>query len=394
MRKLLFLPLIALIYACGGGESSESPASMNYNLTYEIDTVMVDAGDHFFFLNWGMGIADVSSDAKTLYNLNPNSLLLEIVDLDQMKLKTTVQLEREGPNGVGGGFIGKLQVLDNGNIKLFDFNRVFEVNQQGGLVDKFEFEKSEWTGYEFGENEEIDYYGTFSPDGSTFFTRLNELDFGEPSKAMLKLDMVNKTIQLLDAGDMFQRLDEFSITMRSGDGTMMMTTGEDVYTDFVNGDFILSNAAFNEAFVWKPGMDSLSQMNFNATLTSNGKTGDFPDEVESQEALMEAMNKKKEQVEFERMIYHPEGDLLWRFAEDKDRMIADSVVKKQVVTLFDTDYNMLHEQKIEDYPNASLRFFKDGMLYTYVNIDDEMGFARIKPKSGGSGDRGGLVSTD
>ncbi len=393
MRKLFFLPVLALMFACGGEGSEETAGDFNYELSYDVDTVMVDAGDHFFFLNWGMGIADVSSDAKTLYNLNPNSLLLEIVDLDQMKLKTTVQLEREGPNGVGGGFIGRLQVLDNGNIKLFDFNAIFEVNQQGELVDKFEYEKSEWTGYEITEEEQFEYYGTFSPDGKLFFTKLSEQGFGEPAKGILKADMEAKTLELLDAGDMFERLDKFSITMRSGDGTMMMTTGESVHTDFVNGDFVITNAAFNEALVWQSQSDSLSQKNFNSSLTSNEKTGDFPSEVDSQEALMEIMQKKQELVEFEGMIYHPEENLIWRFAEDKDRMIADSVIKKQVVTLFDTDYNMVHEQKIEDYPNASMRFFKDGMLYTYVNIDDEMAFARIKPK-GEEGSGGSLVRTD
>jgi len=393
MRKLLLFPVLALIFSCSEESGKESVNDINYELTYEVDTVMVDAGDHFFFLNWGMGIADVSSDAKTLFNFNPNTFLLEIVDLDQMKLRETVQLEREGPNGVGGGFIGRLQALENGNLKLFDFNKIHEINQKGELVNTFEYEKSEWTGYEIAEDESFEYHGTFSPDGKLFFTRLNEQGFGGPAKGILKLDMEAKTIELMEAGDMFERLDQFSITMRSGDGTMMMTTGESVHTNFLNGDFVITNAAFNEALVWQPEKDTLVHKNFNATLTTNEKTGDFPSEVDSQEALMAIMDQKREQVEFEQMIYHPEGDLLWRFAEDKDRMIADSVIKKQVVTLFDTDYNMLHEEKIEDYPSASLRFFKNGMLYTYVNIDDEMAFARIKP-TGGSETGNSLVRMD
>ncbi len=392
MKKALFLPAIALLFSCGGSDLEESKSDFNYDLVYEIDTVMVDPGDHFFFLNWGMTISDISSDAKTLYNLNPNTFLLEIVDLDQMKLKETVQLEREGPNGVGGGgFIGSIQVLDNGNLKLFDFNKIYEINLQGELLETFEFEKSEWTGYEMAEEEKIDIYGTFSSDGKLFFTRLVEEGFGEPGRGFLKLDMETKTMMLMDIGDFYERLDKFSVTMSTDQ--MRMVSGEEIHKGFIKGDFVITNSAFNEAFIWEEGSDSLQMKKFNASLTSNEKTAEVTSMVESREAFMEAINKKNEQVVFEKMIYHPEADLIWRFAQEKERMIADSVIKKQVFTLFDTDYNVVYEEKVEDYPISSIRFFKDGMLYTYVNIDDEMAFARIKP-IGGSTSGESLIRMD
>ena len=62
-----------------------------------------------------------------------------------------------------------------------------------------------------------------------------------------------------------------------------------------------------------------------------------------------------------------------------DRMIADSVITKDVVTFFDTDYTMLKEQKLENFTNSGTRFFKDGMLYSFLNVDDELAFVRLKP---------------
>lgn len=377
MKKLLFLPLIALIFSCGEN-SSNTESTSNLELTYEIDTVMVDAGDHFFFLNWGLSISDVSPDARLLYNLNPNTLVLEVVDLDGLKLKETVQLEREGPNGVGGGFIGKMQVLANGNLKLFDFNKILEITPEGTLVDKFEYEASEWEGYEVGEEEQLGFYGAFSPDGKTYLGRINQLSFGGGSKGIVKLDMENKTMKFFEAGDLFERLDQFTITM-STDGNMRMSTRESVYINELNGDFVLSNSAYNEFWVWDTSADSLVQKTFQARLTSNEKKADNVRQVETQEALMEAMETKNNQVNFGSPVAHPEENLLWRIASDKDRMIADSVIKKQVLTLFDTDYNMLYEEKLEEYPSSSVRFFKDGMLYTFLNIDDEMAFVRLKP---------------
>jgi len=60
-------------------------------------------------------------------------------------------------------------------------------------------------------------------------------------------------------------------------------------------------------------------------------------------------------------------------------MIADSVIYKNVVTVFDSDYQMLHEEVVEKFPGSNMSFFKDGMLYAYINLDDEMAFVRVKP---------------
>ncbi|MFC3416448.1 DUF4221 family protein [Algoriphagus hitonicola] len=68
-KPLIFL-VIAGSIACSSPEN-ENGKSSSLETSYEIDTVMVDAGDHFFFLNWNLGISDISADKKILFNLNP-----------------------------------------------------------------------------------------------------------------------------------------------------------------------------------------------------------------------------------------------------------------------------------------------------------------------------------
>ncbi|MFC3880062.1 DUF4221 family protein [Algoriphagus namhaensis] len=378
MKKLLLLPLLALLFSCGGNEGGEESASPQIELTYEIDTVMVDAGDHFFFLNYGLGMSSLSTDAKLLYNLNPQALLLEVIDLDALALKETIQLEREGPNGVGGGFISGMQVLANRNLKFFDFNSIMEVNPAGELVDKFEYVPSEWEGYQFNEDEEeFRYSGVFTPDGRILYTTIAANDYTEPAKGIAKLNFDTKQIEFFEMGDMFDRLDRFAITMQSDN--MSMSAGESINLNEVKGDLLIGNSAFNELFVLKSGADSLIHHTFTSGLTRNEKTMEAPNTVESQEDFRAAMKKRGEQVSFGKMIYHPEEDLFWRFTSDKDRMIADSLVKKQVLTIFDSELTMLHEEKIENYGISGRQFFKDGMLYSFLNMGDEMAFVRLKP---------------
>jgi len=159
----------------------------------------------------------------------------------------------------------------------------------------------------------------------------------------------------------------------------MMSTGEQVFMDVIDGDFVFSNTGFNEIYVYDFDADSLIQHQYQAQLSSNERILDYPQRVESREAFMEVMKEKNEQVRFGPLIPQPEKNLIWRLTKDKDRMIADSVIYKNVVTVFDSDYQMLHEEVVEKFPGSNMSFFKDGMLYAYINLDDEMAFVRVKP---------------
>tara|TARA_R110002020_G_scaffold259559_1_gene473493 strand:+ start:2106 stop:2570 length:465 start_codon:yes stop_codon:yes gene_type:complete len=140
MTKNIFFILTIALAGCSAKEFSQNE-NADFQFSYQLDTVMVDAGDHFFFLNWGLGLSDVSPDRKYLYNLNPDSYLLEIVDLDNLKLQKTVQLEKEGPNGIGNDYYQKIQILKNGNICLFGQLKVNIVTEATKLVKTIEFDQ-------------------------------------------------------------------------------------------------------------------------------------------------------------------------------------------------------------------------------------------------------------
>jgi len=380
VKKLFYLTVFASLLACGE-KNPDSEKASSIELTYEIDTVMVDAGEHFFFLNWGLGIADVSADRKLLYNLNPQTLVLEVVDLDGLALKETIQLEKEGPNGVGGGFVSRLQVLENGNLMLFDFNKIIEINPAGDLLKSYEFNANTLTGYEFGETDKVSYSGLFSPDGKIYVGEMVDDDFKAPSKGLALINIENMELKFV-ATDASSKLDEFRIMleMDTEGGTSSMSMGESVFIRFMEDQLVVSNSALNEAYIYNIVSDTLVYKTFEATLTGNERIKNFPNQVDSREALFEASKEKQKQVRFGPMIPQTEENLIWRFSTDMDRMIADSVVSKDVVTLFDTDFNMLEEQTLENFTNSSSQFFKDGMLYSYLNINDEMAFVRLKPK--------------
>jgi hypothetical protein len=63
-----------------------------------------------------------------------------------------------------------------------------------------------------------------------------------------------------------------------------------------------------------------------------------------------------------------------------DRMKGDTIVFKTVLTAFDPDFNQLHEELLpSDFILPRKYFARKGMIYLFLNIDDELAFVRLKP---------------
>jgi hypothetical protein len=338
---------------------------------------MVDAGQNFFFLNWDLQLADISQDRKYLYNLNPQTYLIEIVDLDNLKLKKTIQLEKEGPDGVGANYYGKIQVLENGNICLFGQFKINIVSEEGKLVNSIEFDQIQLKDYGLQEDEKIGWSGVISDDGKLFASTLCNVDYKKPARGIVLIDLETDSIKYIPM-NLFQELKPFEILMQSGDSPGMIFS-EGIFLSFMDEDLIISSTAFNESFRYSWSMDSLIHKTYTTDLTENKKTGDFPTVVDNGKDLDEVQEKKKMQVDFGEFYEMQKHKLIWRVSREKDRMIGDSTVFMHVATFFDPELNMLKEQELENFHDFRKPFFKDGMLYSFLNIDDELAFVRLKP---------------
>ncbi|MFC5626564.1 DUF4221 family protein [Algoriphagus winogradskyi] len=377
MNKFNCLILAILVASCSSEKKSEHTADEDFDFSYTVDTVIVDAGEHFFFLNWDLSLSDVSPDRKYLYNLNPQSLLLEIVNLDDLKLEKTVQLEKEGPDGIGLPYYGKIQVLENGNIDLLGQFKIHLVSEQGKLVNTIEFDQIKIQNNDQKEEEKIGWTSVLSDDGKLLASTLVNFDYKTPAQGIVVIDLasgLNKYVSM----DLFQELKQFEIMHQEGNAPGI-SIGEYSYLSFIDHNLIISSSAYNEVYIYDVNMDSLDHFSFSASLTANEKKANYPNEVHSNKEWADAEKAKNEQVSFEEFLKLPEQNSFWRLSIDKDRMIADSVVFKQVVTFFDADFKMLKEQELEEFYNFRKPFFKDGMLYSFLNIEDEMAFIRLKP---------------
>src|SRR5690606_1272400 len=117
MNKLrLLTPIILAVFAsCASKESSEN-TSPSRKISYELDTVMVDAGDDIIHINWNLTTSDLSADHKYFYNFKTGSNTpgLEVIDLENLKLDHVIPMELDGPNGLRSPYVSHVYILPDG----------------------------------------------------------------------------------------------------------------------------------------------------------------------------------------------------------------------------------------------------------------------------------------
>lgn len=102
--------------------------------------------------------------------------------------------------------------------------------------------------------------------------------------------------------------------------------------------------------------------------------------MEAEDAYRELFKETLKEVHYGSLNYDDQNNVYWRFTRDMDHMKGDTIVFKSVLTAFDRQFNQLGETFLpEDFEFPSKPFEKDGMIWTFLNIDDEVAFVRLKP---------------
>lgn len=380
MRKLLlFGPILALLISCSGGDSQRDLNSGNLSITFEIDTVLIDAGDHFFFVQNGLSMSGLDLENKQLLNYNPNEFEVEVIDLVGLKLQEVRSYEKEGPNGIGGGYIMKLQKLPNQNMIFYDFVGLHFLDPTGKKLNTVRFEGTKFSGDSLQGDEQLLVRSLDTEDGKVFYGFYGTQSFDGKTKGLAVVDVEDNRLKLIPS-DVLDFTAELAIDyeVRPGVGSKFP---EQNYVDYNEDRMIISTSAKNQLWIYDLKADTLTTKIFESQLTANNKKGAFPRKVSSDQEWANALKEKRKEVSFEKLIYDEDQGGFWRISKEMDRITAsDSVVMKTVLTAFDKDLNQVAETRLpENFLASGSIFALDGYLWQFLNVDDEVAFVRIKP---------------
>ncbi len=365
MKKLTIIILASFCFSWGG--STEVEEGKGFDFSYTIDTVMVDAGDELIFHQIGLSHSDLSNDQKQLFNFTPKSEL-EVIDLDSLKLLHKIVMDKEGPLGTGQQLPYAIQFDQTGRLVLFGFDEVRFFSPDLSSMQQYRLTPETLSGL---EPEDILAFNTkLSSDGKYLFSIYENTEQIPQGLASISFEEMRvKKIPF----DLPSRIQPFIYSLFL-DGRLRSRGHDGIHMELIDHRLIISTPYANEAFVLDVENDAVTVKVFHSELTQDKKPIPTKTQAESMSEFQKLRTEGRKSVTFGRFYFDKAHRRLWRFSQDLDREIGDSLVFKNVLTVFDENLNQLGETIVPVDP-FSKKFFKDGKLWSYVNVEDELGFA-------------------
>ena len=373
MRKLSFLFFAPLIFSCGR-PTSEVSLSRNVleDFSFTVDTVVVNPGEEILNLAWGIRLGGFSLDQKKLYLLNDVDQSVSVIDLDELKLENKIQFEKEGPNGIGQHING-VQVLNGDRFLFKGFQKNAIFNSQGEKEVVIELLAANIDSLS-EDDENAAWYGLqMTRDEKRLFSLPG--DFFEGVRDFLVADFPSQKGRILKTPAM-DFLADYRIVLKSEE--MMSVYAEDMSLQEFDGKIVLRNSASSGIYLYDLSTDSLQYKTYQHSLVPSKKEGKIQNEVSSQDGFKTEMAKLTEQIGFETFFWDGNSERYYRFGRIFLPKPDPEAEQKANIFLFayDRDFNLIGETKLEELTKVpTTPFFKDGKLWSYVNVGDELGFA-------------------
>jgi WD40 repeat protein len=381
MKKLTLLLAIPILFSCAESSESDSKAGSKMSLTYELDTVRIDSGEDFIHLNWGLTSSDLSTDEKYFYNFKTGAekLGLEVIDLENLTLERVIPMSLDGPNSIRSPYITRVYLLPDDTYYLSDNYEVYHFDQEGNKLSTMSYAKQEFEGEKLSDDKRIWLYENLSPDGETLVALYGGQKMDEPSEGVAIFDLENKRVSY-KATELFKERSKYQTTLYYEGVQPMGASGAAIHLALQGDTLVYSISAQNRIHFYSLQTDSISSKSFTSKYTSLEAKSNYPSRTDSEEEFQEISKEKSKEVNYGPLFFDEQNAVYWRFTKEMDRMKGDTTLFKTVLTAFDSDFNQLHEELLpSDFVLPYKYFARKGMIYLFLNIDDELAFVRLKP---------------
>ena len=374
MKKLVPFSLLILIFSCSEKEGSESSESVNIlkDITYSVDTVVVDPGEEIINLSMGLYLSDVSTDKKWLYQFDTENTIINAIDLNSLTLNHQIKFEKEGPDGVGT-YVFNLQSLPNEHFMIAPFRSAGIFNNQGKKIEDITPKPGQYSGIEEQDDVELSYMLTSSKDQKYLFSLPG--DFLVSGRDLLKINKETSTAKLIDIPEL-DMTEKFTLINRQGEYAEISM--EEYFLEEFEKYLYISSSVTSDLYRYDLENDSLSFYSFPLKTVPRAKI-EFPKtEVNSTQEYKEQKSKISSQITYSGLLWDEERKLFFRIGKiviPSDIPDGSPSIENYLIA-FDPQMQLVGESKIDgleeiiEYP-----FFKDGKLWSYVNVVDELGFS-------------------
>jgi hypothetical protein len=370
MRNLFLLLLMAGMASCSGEKNSNEEQFLDFSA--ELDTVQVDAGDELLYVNWSLSSSGESPDGKYLYNFKRTKpVALEVINMENLSLEKVIPMELEGPNGLGTEYIAKVHVTSSGHFIFRDGYQLSTFDDQLSKIRTFRLDKDEFILKALPEGRRIWLDQTMSGDGKKLVAFYGGQKMTDPKEGVIVVDFEAQTARIFPMKSLSSWLKYQTTFLYNGEHPVNATFPPN--NILVKGDSVVfSIGGENKVYFLDLKTDSISSKTYASQFTSQISEAAFPEIVESEAEFQKIFEAKLDEVRYGNFHFDEKNKVFWRFTMESP---------KAVLTAFSRDFEQLGELLLdENFKLPSKVFVRDGMIYTYLNQDDEVYFVRIKPK--------------
>ncbi|MCR9016875.1 DUF4221 domain-containing protein [Aquiflexum gelatinilyticum] len=376
MKNLLLLISVFCLLSCGTNTEKNEDFSQ---MTFSLDTVMVDSKGEILFLKWDLTNASISADAKKLYNFNSETFALEIINLESLQLEAINKFEKEGPNGIGNSIHG---MIDLGNERIYmgawPSPSIFDLDGRkiGGYENLASIKEKYLSAEEYFMYEVID-----PKKEKTVYGLVNEFPGKNFQLGIIDLESDSLNTIPLNA---FEKMTGFTITY--DDGQMYDLMGPRSFLKVIGDKVFISSDISNELYWFDPNLDSLFYKSYQSRLTKNEKSGKHPNLVSDPKQFNALYRSIYGEPSFLAPVFDPMTELYYRFSYEstfepetaEEDMYPKLKGAKVYLSVYDSSLNLLAEKEVPKMNKIpGFHFVKDGKIWIFENIDDDLAFVRL-----------------
>lgn len=380
MRQYIFIGILLAAWACGS--KGKNQASDLVRLDFSLDTVMVNPGQEILFVNYGLYNSQLSPNKTHLYNFNHTDFSIEKINLDELVFEEKITFSKEGPDGVGNYFRRFLLINDD-TLLMSSYEQDGYFGWDTKKIQQLDFKKIGKDGDKLPDGDFLADMITLPGQSHIFYGLVT--NWQEKSAALVKFDIKEGIFKKFEV-PIFEKTKNFEIEYN--DGQMMYGIGTTKFITDAGGKIIIGAEVTNELYELDPATDSLRVHSYQNELTANEKTGKHPAQVGDSKQMESIFKKIQEEISFHPLVWDEDNGVYYRFSHTsvfdeneerpENRPIPAASGAKVYLTILDKDLNKLSESFV---PGLNKRpekhFVKDGKIWIFENIEDEMGFVRL-----------------
>lgn len=367
MRKLIIIFSLGVFFCCGNSKDASKHETGNIleNLTFSVDTVMVNSKGNLFELNRGPGSSSISEDGKYLFLYNLMSNQIQQINLDELTWEQDYYFEVEGPNGTSD-MVLNTKTLGEDKFLITAFNHMGIYDKEGIRLKDLSISSLPVS----TDLDELNYSVLLSSDQKNLFS-LPGIRYAGP-RSFAKINLENFEIENFHLPEM-----DWIFDLKIGTSTQSVFQ-ESMYLQEVNNQILALSPSSSTFYRYDLETDSLTYHSFIHMLSPVVNETKLKTVVESDQEYHEEMRNFFMGMYFGPPIWNESKKLYFRFGR-KANIIDESwqITSSQVfMYAYDRDFKLVGEAELPEeckFPRDF--FFKNGKLWSYVNVNDELGFA-------------------